>query len=63
MNDDADDAGADGEDVDVGDDDGVFFSLARAQASVLARKAARPSAAKAPPEAGSAKCGENISVG
>ena len=38
MSDDADDVDADGADDNVGDNDGVFFSLALAQANGLARK-------------------------
>ena len=57
MSDDADDVDADGADDNVGDNDGVFFSLALAQASGLAQNNTRPRGhrqrpAGPPPEAG-----------
>ena len=42
MSDDADDVDADGADDNVGDNDGVFFSLALAQANGLAQNNTRP---------------------
>ena len=57
MSDDADDVDADGADDNVGDNDGVFFSLALAQANGLAQNNTRPQGhrqrpAGPPPEAG-----------